>query len=189
MKLKCLLALAASLALASLSYGLTWTVSYGYNQNGFGTNAIVFLDGTPNTYSNSLNLGSNGFNPATMDVTSATITFWFADDDSDGSEQVDITTEGVQVANDMEVDGTHPQANFASYSFALSPAQLATLNVDGVANYTVNRVTGDTYLKIVSITAQGPANVNVPDNGTTAALLSLAFAGVIAARKRFGSKL
>ncbi|MEO5960291.1 MAG: VPDSG-CTERM sorting domain-containing protein [Opitutaceae bacterium] len=189
MKLKFLSVLIASLAVASISHGLTWTTSYGYNQGSFGPNPIVFLDGTPNSYTNSLSLPSVGFNPATMDVTSATITFWFADDDSDGSEQVDITVEGVQAANDMEVDGSHPQANFASYAFVLNAAQLATLNTDGIANYTVGLVTGDTYLKIVSITASGPSTVTAPDGGTTVALLGIGFIGLAAIRKRFGAKL
>lgn len=181
MKFKTLAALFASCAFAGMSYGVSWTAGTTYPPY------IAFLDGSPNSYTGSLDLATDGFNPATMDVQSATITFWFADDDRyDASEKVDITVNGVLVADNMEVDGLHPESSFASYAFVLNAAQINLLQ-DGVVDFTVTRAnSGDTYFKKVSITANGVTN-SVPDASATSALLGLGVLGLVALRKRLGA--
>jgi hypothetical protein len=180
MKLKTLAALAASFAFAEMSYGLTWTAETT-------TIPLDFLKWDDTSFTSSLNLASNGYNPATMNVTSATITFWFADDGSDGSEQVDLYANGLQVANDLEVDGTIGSlATYASYTFNLNSAGHLAAMQDGVVDFGVYLVTGDTYLKKVKIEATGGYK-NVPDAGATSALLGLGVLGLVALRKRLGA--
>jgi hypothetical protein len=197
MKLKLLASLITSLAIAGVSYGLTWTDSYGYSQNGFGNNAIADLDGSPNSSSGTFVITDNGFVDATMNVTSAVATFWFADDESDGAETVNFLINGTvgtlpsaAAWTNVEVNGAHPGVGqsywntFASYSVTLNASQIAALQ-DGTVSWTVNLASGDTYLKIVQLTVQGSSNT-VPDAGATAALMGLGFLGLVAARKRFG---
>src|SRR5690349_1030675 len=129
MKIKTLASLVASFAFAGMAHAITWNASTP------GLGPIVFLDGTPNFYTSSLTLG--GFNPALHNVTSATISFYFADDASDESEQVDITANGVQVANDVEVNGDHTDApdSYHRLDYNLNATQLAALQ-DGIVDFT-----------------------------------------------------
>lgn len=204
MKKTILLALAA--LFTSSSYALTWNFSTA----SVDAPPLKFLQGATNN-SNSVytsttgvngtqfNILGAGYNPATMVVTSATVTFWFADDESDGAENVDIFVNGTSVTgtkifSNLEVNGTHPEANFAPYSANLQDfAGLLNSIQDGILEYQVRLLNGanggDTYLKLATITATGNykniPNNGVPDSGSTIALLGGALAALGLVRRRF----
>jgi hypothetical protein len=194
--MKRLLLLAALTVFATNSNALTWS----FSTVSVDSPPLKFLQSGDSTYTSTtgltgtqFNLLGAGYNPATMVITSATVTFWFADDDSDGSETVDIYVNGTSVTgtrifNDLEVDGSHPAANFAPYSANLQDfAGLIADLQDGIMSYQVKRQDGDTYLKIAEITATGNTTT-VPDNGLTAAMLGLSLMGLFAARARSGGR-
>lgn len=183
-------------ALSSTSYALVW------NDSTLASNPppLKFLEGAvanaSSSYSSSFNILDNGYNPATMTVTSATATFWFADDDSDGGEQVDIYVNGFKVIANQEVDGAHPQSSFAPYSVSLNSVNdinglIAALQ-DGMISYKVQLLNGsnggDTYLKIAELSVTGTSRT-VPDGGMTVVMLGLGMVTLVAARKRLGLTL
>jgi hypothetical protein len=182
-----LLALAAAAVLASPMYAINWTDTTN-------SQPLKLLQGWNgnSTYSSEFNILDNGYNPAVHVITSATVTFWFADDESDGSEQVEIKVNGVTLVSNLEVDGAHPQSSFASYAFSLNSANdinglIAALQ-DGKISYSVQVESGqDTYLKIASLTATGTTR-GVPDGGATAIMLGAGLLALAAARKRFSAK-
>ena len=185
--MKTIRSLILAAALATPAFAINWTVGGVYSGN-----ALAFLNTSGETYSSSFaSLTTQGFNPAAHILTSATVSFWFADDESDGSEQVDIFVNGMlaqhQVANDFEVDGVHPEATFAKYTFNITDAAtLASLASGASITYTVRQQVGDTYLKIAGLTGTGTTrgNQGVPDGGSTVALLGLGLIGLAAVRKR-----
>jgi hypothetical protein len=181
--MKKLLALTLAALCSSSLYALTWN----FSTLSVDTPPIVFLDGSPSYIRSTtgatgtqFNLLSNGYNPATMLVTSATVTFWFADDDSDSEERVDIfvngtSVTGTKIKDNLEVNGSHggagPYENFAAYSANLQDfAGLIAALQDGVMEWEVKLESGDTYLKIAEITANGQTK-NVSDTGSSVALL------------------
>jgi len=207
MKKTIILALAA--LFTSSSYALTWN----FTTETVDTPPLKFLYGATNN-SNSVytsttgangtqfNLLGAGYNPATMIVTSATVTFWFADDESDGAENVDIFVNGTNITgtkifSNLEVNGAHPAPNYAPYSANLGDfAGLIAGLQDGIMEYQVRLLNGsnygsnggDTYLKIASISATGTyrnVNNNVPDAGSSIALLGGALAALGLLRRRF----
>lgn len=202
--MKKLLLLTFAAALTSSSYAITWdfstqTVDAPPLKFLTGTNGNSFYRSTAapdaNGGATQFNLLGAGYNPATMVVTSATVTFWFADDDYDGEERVDIFVNGTnltgtKVLSNIEVNGTHPQSSYASYSANLQDfAGLIAALQDGIMEYEVRLLNGgnggDTYLKIATISAQGNYR-RVPDGGFSIAMLGAALAGLFAARKRLG---
>ena len=183
-----LLILAA--ALVSPAFAIDWSVDGVYNGS-----YLKFLTGTNgnSSYTSSFsNITTAGFNSATHTVTSASASFWFADDESDTGEQVDIFVNGIKIAANLEVDGTHPQATFAKYSFAISDAATLTALQSGPVSFKVQLLNGanggDTYLKIAGLVATGTTrnNNNVPDGGSTAAMLGLGLIGLAVAGRRSG---
>jgi len=202
MKKSIILALAA--LLTSSSYALTWSFSTASVDapplkflSGTGSNAVY--TSTTGPTGTQFNILGAGYNPATMVVTSATVTFWFADDESDGAENVDIFVNGTNITgtkifSNLEVNGTHPEANFAPYSANLQDfAGLLNSIQDGILEYQVRLLNGanggDTYLKMATITATGNykniPNNGVPDSGSTIALLGGALAALGLVRRRF----
>jgi len=190
-------ATAALLALATAVHAdpLTWT----YEISG---SPLKFLSGTGSTsyYAGTFDLTPDGFNPATMTISSATAYFAFADDKPDGTstpdpdEYVDIFINSLLLINDQEVDGSHPSSSYAWYSQSLNATMILALQDDGKVSYKVQLLdtygTNDTYLKVAKLVAQGSLNyvpppVSVPDAGATSALMGLGFAALFAFRRRF----
>jgi hypothetical protein len=171
-------------------------------------NQWVQVDDYDNSYAGTFNItDSPGWAPNT--VAGATVTFWFADDQpgsaahpdtgsgSDAQEFVKILVNNTEVVASLQVDGRHATQSelnsnplaylntFASYTFNLSPSQIAALQ-DGIISFEVQRLSGDTYLKIASLTAWN-APATVPDAGATSALLGLGILSLVALRKRLGA--
>jgi hypothetical protein len=187
----------ALLALATVVQADPLTWSYETT-----TQPLKFLSGTGSSsyFTGEFDLTPAGFNPATMTISSATAYFAFADDKPDGSsypdpdEYVDIFINNLLLINDQEVDGAHPSSSFAWYSQSLNANMIIALQDDGKVSYKVQLLdtygTNDTYLKIAKLVAQGSLNeppppVTVPDAGSTSALVGLAFAALLAFRRRF----
>jgi hypothetical protein len=215
MKLKTLAALFASCAFAGMSYGLSWTDTTTTIPLDFlgktGSHYVWgqgWVDDYDNSYAGTFNItDSPGWAPNT--VAGATVTFWFADDQpgssahpdtgsgSDAQEFVKILVNNSEVVASLQVDGRHATSSelnsnplaylntFASYTFNLSPSQIAALQ-DGVVSFEVQRLSGDTYLKIASLTAWNAPKM-VPDAGATSALLGVGFLGLVVLRKRLGA--
>lgn len=136
-------------------------------------------------YSSTFNILNDGYNPATMHVTSAIASFAFADDQDSAYEWVDIYLDNLLLINDQEVDGSH--ASYAWYSKSLTGEMITNLQ-DGVLSYTVKLLntsgTNDVWLKVAKLKAYGDYK-QVPDTGATVALMGLGLVGLAAARKRF----
>lgn len=130
--------------------------------------------------------GVGGYDPALHSITSAYATFAFADDSgSDASEYVTIKL-GTPYANfisGQEVNGTHPAVNFAWYGANVTGTLLADLSADGRLNWKVQVTSGDTYLKVAKLIAEGTTR-SVPDHGPTLTLFALGLLGLAAARRR-----
>jgi len=172
----------AALCLASASQAITWTVQHGTTVNN-GT-YLDFLYSGDTTYSNTFNLGTVGFIAGIHEITSGEMAFYFADDENDGPEYVRFTFENGAFGpyGDYEVNGSHG-GGFDTVNFTISsPSGIASLQ-DGLFQYTVRRVSGDTYLKGAVLTAYGHRK-QVPDGGATFALMALGLGGLVAARKR-----
>lgn len=179
-------ALIVAAALISPAFALTWNVGGVY-----GGSYLQFLDTSGETYTSpGMSLTSGGFNPALHTLTSATASFWFADDDDNDAwgytETVDIFVNGVLVSNNLEVDGDHPEPSFEKHTFNITDAgTLATLAAGGSITVAVKRETGDTYLKIVGITGTGttrpPGGPGVPDGGSAVAMLGLGLLSLVGA--------
>jgi hypothetical protein len=134
-------------------------------------------------YESSFNILNDGFNPATMDVSSAYVKFAFADDSSsDSGEWVDIKLGGNLRFDDVEVDGTWWNQAYDWVSGGLSGSFLADLQ-DGILTYKVKVVSGDTYLKEAKLIAKGDYS-RVPDGGSTVALLGAGLLGLLALKRR-----
>lgn len=193
--MKKLVALALAAVCSSSMSALTWS----FSTLSVDTPPIEFLSGTGDYVRSTTGpsgtqfnlLGAGGYNPATMLITSATVTFWFADDgdndsnwNSSSKEYVDIfvngtSVTGTKIKDNLEVNGAHggpgPYENFAPYSANLQDfAGLIAALQDGVMEWEVKmRNSGDTYLKIAEITATGQIRTqnNVPDAGSSVAML------------------
>jgi len=136
-------------------------------------------------YSSTFNLLNDGYNPATMHITSAKAWFAFADDNDSAYEYVDITLDNLLLINDAEVDGSH--AAYDWRSAGLTGQMLFQLQ-DGVISYTVKLLNthgvNDVWLKVAKLKAYGDYK-QVPDASATVALMGLGLLGLAAARKRF----
>jgi len=174
----------ASLAASSSAFALTWTDTSTFSPQ--------YLYASSNT-ANSTRIGlfditdgTGGYNPALHTITSAYATFAFADDSSgDSSEYVTIKL-GTPYGNfitGQEVNGTHPAVNFAWYGANVTGTLLADLSADGRLNWKVQVTSGDTYLKVAKLIAEGTTR-SVPDHGPTLTLFALGLLALMAARRR-----
>lgn len=195
MKLTTLLkTLAAALALPSAAFAAEWT-------SGFYDAPLDYLYSGDTQYGNTFDLTLDGFNPATMQIDTATAWFAFADDGDDSSddrswkmEYVDISIEGVNVVNDEEVDGNHsdPWDSYDWVEVSLSQSLIDVLESDGKLSFLVQLTSTykDTYLKIAHLVATGgdtpPPPSTVPDAGATALLVGLGLSSMVALRRRRG---
>lgn len=136
----------------------------------YGTFNIVTGDGGA--------LDHAGFNNATETVVSGLLEFTLWDDSLfDGSE-----TFSINLDSSLFINGG---AAFAIVVDSLSADLVASLNADGILNYTVTATRGDFRLVNAGLTAVTvPIRSNsVPDGGTSAVLLGLGLCGLAAVRR------
>lgn len=157
-----------------------------------GNGPIRFLS-SGQSYSSDFNLLEKGYNPLTMQITAARITFAFADDgDSDkgknaSPEYATVYLGGKTWLNAQEVDGNHQNApdNYDYYyqEWSISnPADVAFLNslASGILTYKVKSVQGgDFYLKIAQLEIQTSSIVKAAEGGSTALLMVFSIAGMV----------
>lgn len=125
-----------------------------------------------------------GYDPATMRIVSAIVSFAFADDYDRSREYVKIIVGGDTLWRYQEVDGTHYNAPYSYdwYSKSLGAGLISQLQ-DGVIDYSVKARSGDFYLKEASLTAQ-VERLKVPDAGTTLGMLGLGLASLFVLRRQ-----
>lgn len=189
---------AASLAMIGTAYAgpLSWSTSTTTQPLKFLNDSSIASATFTGTFD--LTTGANPFNPATMTIDWAKASFAFADNnpnygsyERDPYEYVDISIEGMLLFDEQEVDGSHPQSNFAWYGKDFTANMLLALKDDGKVQYTVQlqntnvNKTEDVYLKIAKLEATGDYKThNVPDSASTSLLLGLGLAGLVAFAKR-----
>lgn len=134
-----------------------------------------------NTYENTFNIRDDGFRPDEHEVWAAAITFWLSDDSDYWGESESFT---------INLDGTVSSSQFTTFlvigTTQIGVDLLASLNEDGVLNYSVSATTGDFWLRKAMLVAvgdytgpsQGGTPVSVPDHGTTIALLGVALSAL-----------
>lgn len=146
-------------------------------------------------FSDSFDIISDGYNPATMQVTSATVKFWFNDDDGDlwvpilgnlpdpvviDLGALNLFDDGLLWGDLFAVDvalGTTVDGQYVGGSI------IASLQ-DGDLSFRVHGVGADFYLTKAQLNVEATSTA-VPDGGVTAAMLGLALMGTAAARRRF----
>ena len=194
------IALTAALTLsATIASAGSYTLTHDYTSllGGHPSNAGVvtsgspkFLDTNPWTsapsfFENTFNLASTAFNAATETIVSATATFKFADDGgrNDGTERAIVRLDGsyfTSVSNPALWWVVSP--NYTTVGGSLG-ALLGALTSDGQLTYRVEATRGDIYFKWAQLTITTEAR-QVPDGGTTLALLALGLVSLAAARLR-----
>lgn len=188
-------ALFASLALTSSAAPIFWQDRDPDSGNG----PLAYLSENGNaSYRSDFDILAAGFNPLEHVITKIVVRFAFADDANDGSEKVDIVVGNQKLWNDQEVDGNHNNApnNYHWLTMDVTGNQsiFDQLSEYGKIAYKVtvqNLLTArksdkeDTWLKIAHLKVWGETKPQeVPDAGTTIALLGLGLLGLAAARKR-----
>ncbi len=144
-----------------------------------GTFQFTTPDAAPNTFT------ATGFGPASgtyssvfgytlnQPIIEGTISFFFKDPKG-GAET------GMVTANFSNVGGITSFANYSVFSQGLEFNILTSIQSTGILNYTVTASTGNFDL----IAGIGTITVNVPDGGTTLAMLGGSLLGMAAFRKR-----
>jgi hypothetical protein len=180
--LKLIGALGALFASAHSALALTWTDTSTFSPK--------YLS-SGQSYSGTFDItdGVGGYNPAIHTITSAFASFAFADDsDWDTGEYVNVFLGNPfgSFISGQEVDGDHPSINYAWYGANVSGVFLADLTADGKLNWKVRVTSGDTYLKVAKLTAQGGSSdiPGTPDTGSTMALFALGLVGIAGLRRR-----
>ncbi len=158
-----------------------------------GNGPLVFLS-SGQSYSSTFNLLEKGYDPLTMQITAARITFAFADDgDSDRAkwgagkqEFADVTVGSMTFLTKQEVNGNHQNApnNYDYYYGELSitnPSDIAFLDSlkSGILSYKVTSNKGDFYLKIAQLEINTGAIVTAAEGGSTALLMVVSIAGMV----------
>lgn len=141
---------------------------------------------SPSSWSGTFDLLDGGFDPLTMQIISATISFAFADDYDYGWEFAKVVVGPEANWDWLEVNGDHHNSptSYDWYSTSLSAKQLMELQ-DGVIDYSVDARYGDFYLKEASLQAE--VEIRVPDSGMTIAMLGLGMATLAILRKQMKS--
>ena len=132
------------------------------------------------SYSGTFNIANKGFNPATETVTSAEAWFLVSDDiDPLRGEWVKFTIGNVDSYGPFEVD-------FLSvFGGSISGTALFDLNTDGILSYKITSTSGDFWAFGADLHVHAEAK-NVPDAGTTAALLGASVIGIAILKRRLG---
>lgn len=159
--------------------------------NDTGNGPITFLT-SGQAYTSDFNLLEKGYDPLTMQITAARVTFAFADDRDSGKEYATVYLGGVtwmngstDAAGKFEVDGNHTNAP-ANYDYyyqewsASNAADVAFLNslMSGVMQYRVKNEGGDFYLKIAQLEIDTCSIVRAAEGGSTALLMIFSITGL-----------
>lgn len=156
-----------------------------------GNGPIEFLS-AGETYRSDFNLLEKGFNPLTMKITAARVTFAFADDNGDNRDEYATVYLGTEIMlENQEVNGNHNNAplNYDYYYKEWSITNSSDLNFltslqSGILNYKVlstapsGHKRGDFYLKIAQLEIDTECIVKAAESGSTALLLGLSFVGM-----------
>ncbi len=156
-----------------------------------GNGPIEFLS-AGETYRSDFNLLEKGFNPLTMKITAARVTFAFADDNGDKRDEYATVYLGTEIMlENQEVNGNHNNAplNYDYYYKEWSITNSSDLNFltslqSGILNYKVlstapsGHKRGDFYLKIAQLEIDTECIVKAAESGSTALLLGLSFVGM-----------
>ncbi len=106
-------------------------------------------------------------------IIEGTISFFFKDPNG-GSEEATVTALSINIGDISSF------ANYSIFSQGLEINFLTTIVNNGVLHYTVTVNSGELDL----VAGIGTITVNVPDGGTTLAMLGGSLAGMVALRKR-----
>ena len=167
---------------------------YTDRQPASGTSPLAFLNASQgDTHVGTFDLTKFGYNPATMRITAARITFAFADDGDATDEFVAVTLDGEVWAptENQEIDGTRHQAP-ANYDYfdqaweSSSPADQPFLErlQNGRLPFQVTATVGDVYLTIATLEVTIVPRAAVPDQGSSLLFLLAAVAGIVAWKRR-----
>ncbi|MBP7141183.1 MAG: hypothetical protein KBA71_04705 [Opitutaceae bacterium] len=163
-----------------------------------GNGPIEFLS-AGETYLSDFNLLEKGFDPLTMKITAARVTFAFADDNGDSGAEyatVWLGADKMVTVKNQEVDGNHTDAplNYDYYYQEWSITNSSDLTFltslqSGILNYKVksttkNGVCGDFYLKIAQLEIDTECIVKAAESGSTALLLGFSILGMFWHRLR-----
>jgi len=136
------------------------------------------------------------YDPASEQITSASVTFTFLDDVLSDTivlgwkfifpilgqegEAGTISLNGEQIAS----ESSSGLWIFAGLTYGVPGDILLSLSNTGVLDYTIKSTQGDFYFKTATLVAEASARA-VPDGGTTVALLGASLLGLAALRRRF----
>ncbi len=143
------------------------------------------------SWNKTFNLLNAGFDPETMKVVSAVVSFAFADnswdinDDNQWREEyVTLSIGSETLWSWLEVDGSHdsPPGSYDWYSKSVGDDVLVDLQ-DGLSNYSVQANWGNFYLKEASLVAE-VEHLKVPDTGATLGLLGIGVATLLILRRQ-----
>lgn len=171
--------LAVILALCSASaHAVSYTVQATYESP-----EIPELSATNPTFDGKFDLTTVGYNPATMNISSAQGSF----DISTGSGSISQIRFRFLLGSPnfefvLEPDTTAPYHPLGVYPFTLSTGSpaFATLDSTGILHFRINRATGS--FTFVSGT------LSVPDGGTTAILLGCGLLGLVLVQRRLTAR-
>lgn len=162
-----------------------------------GNGPIEFLS-AGETYRSDFNLLEKGFDPLTMKITAARVTFAFADDNGDRRDEYATVYLGTDIMLDnQEVNGNHTNAplNYDYYYQEWSITNTSDLTFltslqSGILNYKVmstaptGQKCGDFYLKIAQLEIDTECIVKAAESGSTAFLLGCSILGMFWQRFR-----
>lgn len=205
---KLIIAIFAGVTLVASVCGLSFSdVDVDINSNEGEEQWVYMYSEGYDAWDKTFDLLTAGFNPATMEILSATVTFSFADDWSDTiwskveresnrssrsrgrnyywqssqeDEYASITVGDSLLWGNFEVEGIH--GDYFTLSTQLGDSNLELLK-DGILNYSVEANSGDFYLKHASIEAE-VGHLKVPDTGATLGLLGLGIASILILRRQ-----
>ena len=122
------------------------------------------------------------YNPATHNLLSAEVFFYYTDDGLDGDEYVKIRLDNG--LGGWNVLLTEEVGFLDNSSETLGGAAFASLAADGSLDYKVTATQGDFWFLKAILVADIGEKANVPDGGATLALLGLGVLGLGALHRR-----
>ena len=120
-----------------------------------------------------------GFSPGSDRIDSAFAHFYFRDDNDTQLESVRIALDRIKLSDTGNPSGMG-MVSFDLFDGGVSGA-IEALQVDGVLQYKITRVTGDFYFDYARLEVEA---TTVPDAGSTLALFGVALAGLGAFRRK-----
>lgn len=178
-----LLGLLGALIVTCSSYGisLAW-----YDIDLGPIDRYVFIE-EGDAHKGRFNIKKDGFDPSSMVVDWAEVSFAFSDDErGDGPEKVTISLDGDKLWKREEVDGKFWRGTFDILSSGLTGDFLGSLQ-DGILKYRIALKRGDAYFEEGRLLAFGSYK-SVADTGATFSLFGLGLLALGVAKRRFAKK-